>query len=64
MACWRNVTINTLAQEVVTELKKVTWPTVDETRMATVVVIITSFAVSAVLGIFDVGFNWIIERIF
>lgn len=63
-ALWRNATINTLSQEVVTELKKVTWPTGLETRAATVVVIVTSVVVSLVLGAFDLGFNWIIERIF
>ncbi|MEW5850422.1 MAG: preprotein translocase subunit SecE [Myxococcota bacterium] len=61
---WRNPRINTLAQEVVAELRKVTWPTAAETRAATVVVIVTSVAVSLVLGAFDLGFNWVIERIF
>ncbi len=61
---WRQPTINALAQEVVTELKKVTWPSADETRVATVVVIVTSMVVSAVLGFFDLGFNWVMERIF
>ena len=61
---WRHPTVNALAQEVVTELKKVTWPSVDETRIATVVVIVTSMVVSAVLGFFDLGFNWVMERIF
>lgn len=60
---WRNVTVNTLAQEVVSEMKKVTWPTAVETRAATVVVIITSVIVSMVLGLFDMGFNWVIERL-
>lgn len=62
-AAWRNVTVNTLAQEVVSELKKVTWPTGVETRAATVVVIITSVVVSLLLGFFDLGFNWILKSI-
>jgi preprotein translocase subunit SecE len=61
---WRHPHINALAQEVVAELKKVTWPTAAETRAATVVVILTSMVVSAVLGFFDLGFNWVMERIF
>lgn len=61
---WRHPHINMLAQEVVAELKKVTWPSAAETRAATVVVILTSMAVSAVLGFFDLGFNWVMERIF
>jgi len=42
----------------------VTWPSADETRVATLVVIVTSMVVSAVLGFFDLGFNWVMERIF
>ena len=61
---WRHPRINGLAQEVVAELKKVTWPSAAETRAATVVVILTSMVVSAVLGFFDLGFNWVMERIF
>lgn len=61
---WRNARINTWVQEVVTELKKVTWPSALETRAATVVVIVTSAVVSVVLGFFDLGFNWVMEKIF
>ena len=61
---WRTPRINTLAQEVVQEIEKVTWPTGLETRAATLVVILTSVAVSLILGLFDMSFNWIIERVF
>ncbi|MBI5494956.1 MAG: preprotein translocase subunit SecE [Deltaproteobacteria bacterium] len=61
---WRNATVNPMAHEVVAELKKVTWPTGEETRAATLVVIVTSVVVSLVLGFFDLGFNWVINRIF
>jgi preprotein translocase subunit SecE len=44
------------------ELRKVTWPTRQETVNLTIVVLV----VAAVLGIFlggvDYGFNWILER--
>jgi preprotein translocase subunit SecE len=63
-ALWRSPRVNGLAQEVVSELKKVTWPSMAETKAATVVVIITSILVSLLLGVFDLGFNWLIERIF
>ena len=42
-----------LANEVVDELSKVTWPTREETGNATVVVIITVLISSAFLGVFD-----------
>ena len=53
---FRHKELNTLSGEVVVELKKVTWPTVTETRGATVVVIFTVFVMSVFLGLFD--FIW------
>jgi preprotein translocase subunit SecE len=48
-----NRNVNTWALEVANELKKVTWPTWDETKLSTVVVIITSIIVAIILGLFD-----------
>ncbi len=53
---WRSPRLSTLSNEVVVELKKVTWPTAQETRGATVVVIITVFIMAIFLGLFD--FLW------
>ncbi len=53
---YRNEKYNTLAHEVVQELKKVTWPTWPETRAATVVVIIATVIISIMLYLFD--FVW------
>lgn len=50
--------------DVVSELRKVTWPTFAETRYLTVVVAIVAVAVGIVLGLFDLLFGWIIERLF
>lgn len=53
-----------LANEVVDELAKVTWPTREETGNATVVVIVTVIVCSAYLGVFDAVWlsltNWIL----
>jgi preprotein translocase SecE subunit len=53
-----------LANEVVDELSKVTWPTREETGNATVVVIVTVILCSAYLGVFDAVWlsltNWIL----
>ena len=53
-----------LANEVVDELAKVTWPTREETGNATVVVIVTVVVCSAYLGVFDAVWlsltNWIL----
>jgi preprotein translocase subunit SecE len=39
--------------EVVAELKRVTWPERQETFAATIIVIVTVFIISLILGIFD-----------
>lgn len=53
-----------LANEVVDELAKVTWPSREETGSATVVVIVTVILASAYLGVFDAVWlsltNWIL----
>jgi len=48
-----NRNVNTWALEVANELKKVTWPSWEETKLSTVVVIITSIVVAIILGLFD-----------
>ena len=52
-----------LGTEVVVELRKVVWPTWDETRQATVVVVITTVIIAVILYLFDAvwsGFtSWI-----
>jgi len=48
-----NRNVNTWALEVANELKKVTWPSWEETKLSTVVVIITALVVALILGLFD-----------
>ena len=50
--------------DIVSELRKVTWPTVAETRYLTLVVAIVAVAVGILLGGVDFAFGWIIEKIF
>ena len=45
------------------ELKKVTWPTREETAYLTMVVIIVALAVGALLGGVDIFFNWLIDQL-
>jgi preprotein translocase subunit SecE len=56
VALYRNDRVYNLANEVATELKKVTWPTAKEVRAATIVVIIMSIVSALILGLFD--FVW------
>lgn len=51
-------------KEVIAELKKVTWPTREETIKLTVVVIVLSFLVGAFIGILDVTFLKITSLLF
>jgi preprotein translocase subunit SecE len=50
--------------DVISELRKVTWPTVAETRYLTLVVAIVAVVMGIFLGILDLGFGWLVERIF
>lgn len=50
--------------DVVSELRKVTWPTFAETRYLTIVVAVVAVAVGVVLGLFDLLFGWIVEQLF
>lgn len=50
--------------EVVTELKKVTWPTRKQVSTSTVVVIVVVFLTAIYLNIADLGFSYIMSLIF
>lgn len=53
---YRSDRVYGLANEVASELKKVTWPTAKEVRTATIVVIAMAILSALILGIFD--FIW------
>ena len=50
---WMKEDVYTSALEIGNELSKVTWPNWNETRVATVVVIITTIIIAAILGVLD-----------
>ena len=49
--------------EVISELRKVVWPTREETRRLTVMVIIIAGAIGVFLGVMDYAFTKIMESI-
>lgn len=53
LGIWRNSTAHTWAGEVVDELTRVAWPSQQETRHATMVVIVAVVVCAGYLGIFD-----------
>ncbi len=56
VATYRNDRIYHLANEVASELKKVTWPTAKEVRGSTITVIVMALVSAVILGLFD--FAW------
>ncbi len=50
------------ALDIISELRKVTWPSRGETTHLTLVVIVVSLLFGLVLGVADFGFGWLIEQ--
>ena len=59
----RNPTVQEFANDVLVELRKVTWPSWKETRQSTLVVIVTVFIVGMILGGFDLIWAKVIRYI-
>ena len=58
----RSPLIGRPAQDIVSELKKVTWPTREETVRLSVAVLTVTIAVGLLLGGVDFGFRWLVEN--
>jgi preprotein translocase subunit SecE len=61
---WRIPRTQTVSLEVALELQRVTWPSMRETRAATVAVIVASVIASFILGIFDMVWSWLSGKIY
>ena len=61
---YRNDRIYDLANEVTSELKKVTWPTAKEVRSATTVVIVMAIISAIILGLFDLVWSNLTELVY
>jgi preprotein translocase subunit SecE len=49
--------------DVIAELRRVVWPSRQETINLTIVVIIVAVAMGIILGGFDLAFEWVVENI-
>jgi preprotein translocase SecE subunit len=49
-------------EDIINELRKVTWPTRQDTMNLTMVVVVVSIAVGLALGGIDLFFSWLIEH--
>jgi len=61
---YRHEKANRVSREVVAELARVTWPSREETRTSTVVVIVTSIIAAIILGAFDAVWSTITDIIY
>jgi preprotein translocase subunit SecE len=61
---YKNDRMYHLANEVATELKKVTWPTAKEVRSATLVVIVMAIISALILGLFDFVWSNLTELVY
>jgi preprotein translocase subunit SecE len=61
---YRNERIYGLANEVASELRKVTWPTLKEVRSATIVVIVAVIIAAAILGLFDAVWSALTDLVY
>lgn len=64
IALYKNHRVYGLADDVTSELKKVTWPTRKETWAATIVVIVTVIIAAIILGSFDMAWSWATDKIY
>ncbi|MEE8347817.1 MAG: preprotein translocase subunit SecE [Dehalococcoidia bacterium] len=48
--------------DIINELRKVVWPSREDTVHLTIVVVIVALLVGAVLGGIDIGFGWLIDN--
>ena len=61
---WRSARTQRVSLEVAGELKKVTWPSMRETRAATVAVVVATFIAAVILGMFDYVWAALAARIY
>src|SRR6267142_2604721 len=60
---WTNPRTHEVSLEIVAELRKVSWPSFAETKAATIAVVLFSLIAAVVLGIFDVAWQWVTDKI-
>lgn len=60
---WKTPRYNAVLEEVVSELRKVAWPSLEETRAATIAVIVASLIAAVLLGMFDVAWQFLTDKI-
>ena len=60
---WITPKTHEVSLDIVAELRKVSWPGLPETRAATIAVIVASLIAAALLGMFDVLWQFLTDKI-
>ena len=60
---WMHQKTHDVSLEIATELRKVSWPSMAETRAATIAVIVASLIAAVLLGLFDVAWRFLTDKI-
>ncbi|HWE25856.1 MAG TPA: preprotein translocase subunit SecE [Myxococcales bacterium] len=60
---WWTPKTREVSNEIVAELRKVSWPSLPETRAATIAVIVASLIAALLLGLFDVVWQTLTDKI-
>jgi preprotein translocase subunit SecE len=64
LVVWRIPRTQTVSLEVALELRRVTWPSLRETRAATLAVIVASSIAAVILGLFDFVWSWLSSKVY
>jgi preprotein translocase subunit SecE len=56
--------IKEFTKEIVTEMKKVSWPTKEQLKESTIVVIVTTMIITAIVWVIDQAMTFIVSFIF
>ena len=48
--------------DIFNELRKVSWPSREDVRHLTVVVVVVTLILGAILGAIDIGFGWLVDN--
>jgi preprotein translocase subunit SecE len=60
---WRKPKTHDASLDIAAELRKVSWPSMAETRAATIAVIVASVVAAVLLGLFDVLWQFLTDKI-
>jgi preprotein translocase subunit SecE len=60
---WFTPKTHDVSLEIAAELRKVSWPSLPETRAATIAVIVASIIAAVLLGLFDVFWQFLTDKI-